>query len=137
MAEADQAIIGLVAQTLCTMFAHGVGNREDGSAFTCEGPRVGGIDPWNELPDAFCTDEKCWIGVPEHDDFKAERDCNDSDRPCCDPTGESSQLEPCNAYFVKIDTVWASVTSKNTPQGEIDRITDPDLAPPPDLQTCQ
>ncbi len=137
MKEADQSVIGLAAQTLCSIFANGVGTRADGSAFTCEGPRVGGDNLWYELPDSVCTDERCWIGVKEHEDFEAERDCNDGDRHCCHPTGESSELEACNAYFVKIDAVWASVTAKDKPDGTMDVITAPNQASPLDLQNCQ
>jgi hypothetical protein len=137
IAEADQAVIGDAAATLCSLFANGVDAKADGSAYTCEGPRVGGENPWTEKPDAFCTAEGCWIGVEDHEDFDPERDCNGSGRPCCDPTGESTELEACNAYFVKIDAVWASVTGKTTAEGEIHHITDPAEASPLDLNTCQ
>jgi hypothetical protein len=128
MKEADQTVIAVAAQTLCSVIANNVGQ------FTCEGPRVGGANPWLEPPDAYCTPERCWIGVKDHPDFDQERDCNDADRLCCDPTAESAELQACNAWFVKMDAVWASVTSRDTRGGEIERVTDPAQAPP---RVCQ
>jgi hypothetical protein len=152
--ESDQTVTQIAAQTLCAIIANGVGTRDsDGESYTCEGPRVDGPNPWLELPDSMCptdpSDETpCWIGVKSHPDFKAERDCNDSDRPCCDPTGtDQDGLEACNSWFVKAEVILASALIRTIdgdgkkwtwrdidyPESE-EFITSPDLAPP---QKCR
>ncbi len=153
MAEAEQTVSQIAAQTLCAIIANSVGVREsDSLPFTCEGPRVGGINPWLELPDSMCptdpTDEtKCWIGVTDHPDFDAERDCNGTDRPCCDPTDTGADgLQACNAWFVKAEVMLASAAVRTVddngkkwvwrnndyPESE-EFVTDAALAPP---QNC-
>ena len=150
MQEADQTVTRIASQTLCSIVANHIGTRDsDKKPFTCEGPRVGGINPWLELPDSICPidppdESKCWIGVKDHPDFKAERDCNGADRPCCDPTGKDTDgLEACNSWFVTAEVMLASVLVRTVddngkkwiwrdndyPASE-EFITDPALAPP-------
>lgn len=159
MKQAEQTVSGMAGQQLCTLFAHGVGNRQvdtDGDGindpYTCDSDRVDGPDPWTEKPDSVCPDDAadetpCYIGDKTHDEYDPEKDCNDSDRPCCDPAAKGGdELQACNAWFVRAKIMMSSVPIRTVdadgkkwvwrdhdyPEDEV-LITTPEDAPP---RTC-
>jgi hypothetical protein len=143
--QAKETVSRVVSQTICSILANNVGG------CPCEDERVCNGEPWVEPPDSVCPDEEtdetpCWIGVKTHPNFDAERDCNDSDRTCCDPLGQGTDgLPACNAWYTSEATTLASVPIRTVidgekwvwrdhdyPEDEV-LITTPEDAPPP---TC-
>lgn len=95
-------------QNFCAFMALGYMAAEMGVPLSCDDVPQ---DEWIEKPYGMCDDEHCYIGDEAHPDS----DCNTTDKPCCDPSGLDTELEPCNAFLIEATAVMAGAEIAEAP----------------------
>lgn len=76
------------------------------------GDDIARCNVWSELPYGMCDDEHCYNGG---DPVVANRDCGTADKPCCDPTGLSTEMPACNAFAIRATAVLAGAEITDEP----------------------